>query len=398
MQGIEQFQSGRLKRARLMYDGLTKAALAEMINVSPSTLTKWEDGTHFPQNEAIEKLSEALKIPYHWFLRPIPNQGSPLFLNRAKKRLLKAPGDRSNEMLLNLSEIYHIAAEWINFPEVNLIESLSRTEALLLTHHQIEEIASKLREHWGVGISPIQDLTKRIEKSGVIVTRFEIGYDDMDGSSAWINDRPFIFIAADKDNYFRSRFDISHELGHLIMHKNLTQEDKKVRFDLLEEQAHYFASCLLFPPNAFIAEANKISIESLTMLKKRWGISIAAMIYKAESMKMISSDEGSRLWRSLRYRGYHKCEPYDVETKPEQPVALKNSIKLMLEQGGFSKSKIIDEFGLKKHLEVLCGLASGYLDEDFGQIISMKSKNTPSSTNATNLHKRQGELIKFSRD
>ncbi|WP_159196936.1 ImmA/IrrE family metallo-endopeptidase, partial [Klebsiella pneumoniae] len=146
-----------------------------------------------------------------------------------------------------------------------LIESLSRTEALLLTHHQIEEIASKLREHWGVGISPIQDLTKRIEKSGVIVTRFEIGYDDMDGSSAWINDRPFIFIAADKDNYFRSRFDISHELGHLIMHKNLTQEDKKVRFDLLEEQAHYFASCLLFPPNAFIAEANKISIESLTM-------------------------------------------------------------------------------------------------------------------------------------
>ena len=70
----------------------------------------------------------------------------------------------------------------------------------------------------------------------------------------------------------------------------------------------------------------------------------------------------------------------------------------MLEQGGCSKSKIIDEFGLKKHLEVLCGLASGYLDEDFGQIISMKSKDTPSSTNATNLHKKQGELIKFSRD
>ena len=90
MQGIEQFQSGRLKRARLMYDGLTKAALAEMINVSPSTLTKWEDGTHFPQNEAIEKLSEALKIPYHWFLRPIPNQGSPLFLNRAKKKIAES--------------------------------------------------------------------------------------------------------------------------------------------------------------------------------------------------------------------------------------------------------------------------------------------------------------------
>lgn len=398
MQGIEQFQSGRLKRARLMYDGLTKAALAEMINVSPSTLTKWEDGTHFPQNESIEKLSEVLKIPSHWFLRPIPNQGSPLFLNRAKKRLLKAPGDRSNEMLLNLSEIYHIATDWINFPDVNLIDSLTRNEALLLTDSQIEDIAFKLRNHWGIGVSPINDLTKRIEKSGVIVTRFEIGYDDMDGSSAWINGRPFIFIAADKHNYFRSRFDISHELGHLIMHKNLTHEDKKVRFDLLEEQAHYFANCLLFPPNAFIAEAKKISIESLTMLKKRWGISIAAMIYKAESMKLVSSEQASRLWRSLRYRGYHKSEPYDLETKPEQPVALKNSIKLMLEQGGFSKSKIIDEFGLKKHLEVLCGLTPGYLDENFGQIISMKPKNIHTSINTTTSPKKQGEYIKFSRD
>ena len=38
MQGIEQFQPARLKSARLMYDGLSRAALAEMINVAPSTL------------------------------------------------------------------------------------------------------------------------------------------------------------------------------------------------------------------------------------------------------------------------------------------------------------------------------------------------------------------------
>ena len=54
MQGIEQFQPARLKSARLMYDGLSRAALAEMINVAPSTLKKWEDGTHFPQHEALE--------------------------------------------------------------------------------------------------------------------------------------------------------------------------------------------------------------------------------------------------------------------------------------------------------------------------------------------------------
>ncbi len=397
MQGIEQFQPARLKSARLMYDGLSRAALAEMINVAPSTLKKWEDGTHFPQHEALEKLSDSLQIPYHWFLKPMIDQGNPLFLNRAKKSILKAPCDRSNEMLLNLSEIREIAEEWINFPNVNLIRSLTRSEALLLTNSEIEELAFNLRQLWGLGKSPITDLTKRIEKAGIVVTRFEIGYDEMDGTSAWIRDKPYIFIASDKNNYFRSRFDIAHELGHLIMHRNLSHEDKKARFNLLEEQAHYFASCFIFPPDAFTAEAHRMSIESLTMLKKRWGLSIAAMIYKASSLRMISEEQASRLWRSLRYRGYHKSEPYDNETPPENPVALKNAIKLMLSEGGFSKSNIVDQFGLKKHLELLCNLPSGFLNEDFGQIISMKKVvfESNQSGNVDTL-KTPGEIIKFS--
>ena len=48
------------------------------------------------------------------------DQGNPLFLNRAKKSILKAPCDRSNEMLLNLSEIREIAEEWINLSQVSV--------------------------------------------------------------------------------------------------------------------------------------------------------------------------------------------------------------------------------------------------------------------------------------
>lgn len=404
MQGIDQFQPDRLKRARIMYDGLSKAALAEMLNVSPSTLTKWEDGVHSPQHEAIEKLSKILNLPYHWFLRPIPQQGKPLFLNRAQKKALKAPADRSNEMLLNLSEVYEIANEWINFPSVK-ISPISREEALLINDSDIEELAIKIRKEWGLGQAPIKDLTKKIEKLGVIVTRFEIGYDNVDGTSAWIRDRPFIFIASDKNNYFRSRFDIAHELGHLIMHRHLTHDDKKARFDLLETQAHYFATCLIFPPNAFIVEAKKITIEALTMLKKRWGLSIAAMIYKAEKMKIISPEDSSRLWRSIRYRKYHKCEPFDLITPVEEPIALKNAINLMLKQGGFDKANIVDTFGLKKHLELLAGLPKGFFDDDFGQVISIKdhqkkSKNPlhESSFQVKGNHtSTDRKVIKFSR-
>ena len=69
----------------------------------------------------------------------------------------------------------------------------------------------------------------------------------------------------------------------------------------------------------------------------------------------------------------------------------------MLSEGGFSKSNIVDQFGLKKHLELLCNLPSGFLNEDFGQIISMKKVvfESNQSGNVDTL-KTPGEIIKFS--
>ena len=135
------------------------------------------------------------------------------------------------------------------------------------------------------------------------------------------------------------------------------------------------------------------------LLKKRWGISLAAMIYKAKDLNIISEDQYSKLWRSYRYRGYTKLEPYDTETIPEEPNLLKNMIKMLLEQGGFDKANIIDKFGLKKHLELLAGLPKGFLDDDFGQIINMKPTTIKSNQlESLSQSSKSAEIIKFSRN
>ncbi|MDC4422865.1 helix-turn-helix domain-containing protein [Acinetobacter baumannii] len=153
MLGIDKFEPERLKLARQMYDDLSKTALATMIDVAPSTVTKWEDGTHSPQPEVLSNLAEALGIPLHWFIRKVPNYGNPLFLNRAKKRVLKAPCFRSNAMLMNLAEVHAIADEWISFPKIDLIKPLSREESLSLDEGKIQLLAEKLRVHWGLVLS-----------------------------------------------------------------------------------------------------------------------------------------------------------------------------------------------------------------------------------------------------
>lgn len=393
MQGIDFFEPKRLELARQMYDGLTRTGLAAILGVAPSTVKKWEDGTHSPQGETLIKLSEALGIPEHWFLRKAPDFGDPVYLNRAKKRVLKSACERSNAMLKNLAEVCQISEEWVDLPTLDLPEPLSRNESLNLDNGKIQQISEDLRKRWGLGKAPISNLTKRIEKAGIVVTRFDIGYDNMDGTSTWINDRPYIFVAADKNNYFRSRFDLAHELAHIVLHKNLTEKDKVELFDKLEEQAHFMASCILFPLDIFSIEVSRITLESLTVLKKRWGISIAAMLYKAGQLELISSDTKDRLWRSYRYRGYTKGEPLDSSIDPEQPTLLLNTIKLLLEQGGFEKSNIIDKFGLAKHLELLSGLPKGFLNEDFGTLVTMKPK--VQKTNEISINKKQAEIISF---
>ncbi|WP_163359758.1 ImmA/IrrE family metallo-endopeptidase, partial [Klebsiella aerogenes] len=88
-----------------------------------------------------------------------------------------------------------------------------------------------------------------------------------------------ILLAADKGNAFRSRFDLAHEIGHLILHKNTKDELKPERYKLKESQAHKFAGALLLPAESF---ANEIrlppTLDSLLLIKQRFIISVAATI------------------------------------------------------------------------------------------------------------------------
>ncbi len=395
MQGIKHFVGGRLTQARLLSDGLSKTSLAQILEVAPSTITKWEEGIHYPNPEALEKISQVLHIPEHWFCREKKQISNPVFFARSKKKSLKSSYDRANEMLISFHEVMHIIEEWVNLPEVKILPVFNRTEALQLTNDQIIKAAESLRNQWGLGYAPISNLMLMTERAGILVTRFEIGYDEMDGTSSWINERPYIFVASDKHNYFRGRFDLAHEIGHIILHKNLTEQDRKDFYNKIEEQANLFSSSLLFPDASFAAECRYPTLESFISLKRRWGVSVASMIFKAHTLGLTSEDENKRLWRNYSYRKWRQGEPFDDCTPAEQPKVLKSAIEVMLSQGGFNKAALIDKIGLEYHLELMAGLPTGFLKEDFGQLVQIK-KEPKSLANETKLTET-GSIISFTK-
>lgn len=74
-------------------------------------------------------------------------------------------------------------------------------------------------------------------------------------------------------------------------------------------------------------------------------------------------------------------EPLDNEIPPETPCLLPKAIKLLLEEGGFTKEQLITTVGLSaQDIETLCYLPNGYLRNDLGDVIAFQSPKLKSNT------------------
>jgi transcriptional regulator with XRE-family HTH domain len=67
--GVATFQGKRLKEGRLAR-GLFKNALGDMIGVTGTAITRYEEGLDNPQHDKLSVLADKLNFPYNFFLKP----------------------------------------------------------------------------------------------------------------------------------------------------------------------------------------------------------------------------------------------------------------------------------------------------------------------------------------
>ena len=93
-------------------------------------------------------------------------------------------------------------------------------------------------------------MTLLLENHGVVASRFELESDKLDSFSLWDSrtHRPLLILGADKQSAVRSRYDAAHELGHLIVHRNVPKAmlKDKPTLALVESQAHQFERTTLY--------------------------------------------------------------------------------------------------------------------------------------------------------
>ena len=185
-----------------------------------------------------------------------------------------------------------------------------------------------IRDSWGLGLGPIADIITLVESKGAFVLQITGHTTNLDAFSTWCDGRPFIFLATDKGSSSRRRFDVAHELGHLLMHDRAGdghQRDKEVAAD-------HFASAFLLPRSSFAKECpRRLSWPHFKALKKRWKVSLAALIRRAYELNMISEATYRRAFVQLNRYGWRKSEPGEPEH--ENGSLIVRAVELLVAKG-----------------------------------------------------------------
>lgn len=356
------FNPKRLKEARLIR-GLSIRELSEKIGVSKQAISQYELGEHVPKSETMMAIINTLKFPKNFFYKDYKEQyiGNTFF--RANATATK----KSKEMQLNKSllggYIYEYLSEYIDFPELNLPDTASYVSEW--DNNLIEDLAIKVREHWGIGDSPIANIVHLLERNGIMVLSVDTDSQKVDAFCQHRTGRPFIFLGNDKQSAFRRQFDAGHELGHILMHSDIDDQEILSREEnkLLEKQANYFASALLLPAEAFAKTVTSTSLLHFVELKKYWQVSISAMIYRCKELNLIDDSKYTSLLKQMSMKKMRTKEPLDDVYPLQEPVVLKKSIMMLLENNVKNELQLIQEIAVpQEYIEMLCNLKPGTLN------------------------------------
>ncbi|HVM97540.1 MAG TPA: ImmA/IrrE family metallo-endopeptidase [Candidatus Acidoferrales bacterium] len=254
--------------------------------------------------------------------------------------------------------------QFFDFPAVKVPSIDVPPDFRQITKEMIEQCALQIREEWQLGLGPIANMVQILESHGVVVWRTLISADTLDAFSEFRTPHPVVVLSSTKVNYFRSRTDAAHELGHLVMHRHVDRKalTKTSDFKLLEEQAHYFASAFLLPAESYQKELWSLSLDAFRSLKPRWNVSMGLQIMRCRHLGLLTDEQEKRLWINRSRRGWHKLEPLDDSIAPETPSLMSKGFRMLIESKVRTPAQLVQDLGLPAtDIEGLGGLPEGFV-------------------------------------
>lgn len=396
MSGRSNFSGSRLRDARTAR-GITAASLAERVGVSAGAMSQYENDRSDPSPQILSKMAVELSLPEAHFLRS-PRESDPApHLYRSRSPATKRARESAEVKQRWGMDIYDAVTQNVSVPKPQIDDFNFGPNPNLIKTEDIEGASCELRNRWGLGSGPIPNMVAALEAKGCLVMRFAFGSSDLNSFAQCTSSRAIVVLNSEEGSAVRGRFDAAHELGHIILHRQVDGSTARSQgmHKLMEQQAHRFASAFLFPERAFSNEVYSMTLDALIPVKRRWRTSMQMMIRRALDLHLINQDKYERSFRDLSRRGYRTHEPLDDELAPEVPTVLTTAIRLQLESGRMTRESLLYQVPLSAtDIEILTQLPRGYLtSETWGQVLSITP--IPNNLNTKQDNGRDASVIRF---
>jgi Zn-dependent peptidase ImmA (M78 family)/DNA-binding XRE family transcriptional regulator len=306
--------------------GMTQAKLAKNSGVSQSTISKIESGNRPLSDDDVAKFATALRYPPEFFNRNVEQYGQGTVCHHRK--LQSVPVEKLRQVHASMNVTRMATADLLNGVEINATYSLLRLEPE--DFGGAEKVARLARQTWQLPLGPIKSMIGVVESAGGIVVPCDFGTDKIDAISQRPEGQPpffFVSVTAPGD---RLRFNLAHELGHIIMHAAPAPGQ--------EDEANAFAAEFLMPAKEIKPQLRDLDFAKLADLKRHWKVAMQALIYRARTLETITERQRRSWFMRFNKLGYRKTEPVDIPH--EEPTLIRRIIDFHRDQHGYTDAEL----------------------------------------------------------
>lgn len=274
----------------------TQEDLAVLLGTTPQAVSSAEAGRR-PLSADVSGTGYSLER-----FSCLPSMTEPLHRQRAST--LVANTKRAKELLRLGGEVFLELSSRVERSPKMALDRIGPPMSLT----NVEELAQEVR--CGVldqeETNPIRNLTSAVERAGICLVPIA-GLTGIDGLSSWVDGQPVIGLDPTVPGD-RFRFSMLHELGHLSMHRT--------KSDITEDEANRFAGAVLIPEAELEAalDSRMAPLRDFVHLKQRWGVSVAALVYRSRELGLIDDNR----FRSLQIQmsKWRRQEPESFDAIP----------------------------------------------------------------------------------
>jgi len=317
--------------------GLTQMELADLAGINRSNISRFEQDEMGFSDDVLIKLIEALKFPEHFFMQSEEVLPPALYRRRDKvpAKVLSYIDANLNIYRLNLQRLFE--AMKLEVKEIPLLH--------VLENGTPANVAQKLRKIWSLPKGEVVNLIDLLEAHGIMTLAVDFKTDRVDSRSILISNKyPVIFynktLLGD-----RLRFTLAHELGHIVMHTRqalLSTEE-------VGHEANLFAAEFLMPEKEIQADFNEtINLDLLARLKKKWKVSMQAILYRANDLNMLTDNQKRYIVGQFNALKIRRREPVELDIAIERGSAVRDLITRYRTKQKMSVKEMADFFFLEQ--------------------------------------------------